>query len=149
MQAFRRTELPLQRIRRALDVLSEQDELHNALASRNLFTDGADVLYDYATGTGDGQLRLLTVVSSAEVAGEGWVALTKDVNIVRDHQAALRASDLRAFALSNANIAGDEMARRYAVNLHRILQRCRKPGPYVDVVHPDRVERRWPAPSTR
>ena len=34
VQAFRRTDLPLQRIRRALDVLSDQGELHNALASR-------------------------------------------------------------------------------------------------------------------
>lgn len=66
VQAFRRTQLPLQRIRRALDVLSEQGELHNALASRQLFTDGAEVLYDYATGVGDGQLRLLTVVSSGQ-----------------------------------------------------------------------------------
>lgn len=66
VQAFRRTELPLQRIRRALDVLSDQGELHNALASRRLFTDGAEILYDYATDTGDGQLRLLTVVSSGQ-----------------------------------------------------------------------------------
>jgi PIN like domain len=43
---------------------------------------------------------------------------------------------------------GDVSARgwaaRYRTNLHRIVQRCRKPGPYVDVVHRDRIERRWP-----
>lgn len=79
-----------------------------------------------------------------DVSARGWVALTKDVNIIRDHQAALRRSTLRVFALSNANIAGEKMATRYRTNIHRIVQRCRKPGPYVDVVHKDRVERRWP-----
>jgi uncharacterized protein (DUF433 family) len=66
VQAFRRTELSLQRIRRALAVLAGQGELHNALASRKLYTDGAEVLYDYAEGVGDGQLRLLTVVRSGQ-----------------------------------------------------------------------------------
>lgn len=66
VQAFRRTALSLQRVRRALEVLAAQGELEHALASRKLFTDGADVLYDYATDTGDGQLRLLTVVSSGQ-----------------------------------------------------------------------------------
>jgi hypothetical protein len=66
------------------------------------------------------------------------------VNLIRDHEQALRSSTLRVFALDNANIAGDEMAQRFQVNLHRIVQRTRKPGPFVDVVHKDRVERRWP-----
>jgi len=66
VQAFRRTDLSLQRIRRALAVLGDQGELHNALASRRLYTDGADVLYDYAREVDDGQLRLLTVVRSGQ-----------------------------------------------------------------------------------
>jgi uncharacterized protein (DUF433 family) len=66
VQAFRRTDLPLQRIRRALDVLGAEGELEHALASRKLYTDGAEILYDYARDTGDGQLRLLTVVSSRQ-----------------------------------------------------------------------------------
>jgi hypothetical protein len=36
------------------------------------------------------------------------------------------------------------MASYYVTNIHRIVRRSRKPGPFVDVVHPDRVERRWP-----
>lgn len=66
VQAFRRTDLPLQRIRRALDVLAAEGELEHALASRKLYTDGAEILYDYARESGDGQLRLLTVVSSRQ-----------------------------------------------------------------------------------
>jgi uncharacterized protein (DUF433 family) len=66
VQAFRRTDLPLQRIRSALHVLAEQDELKHPLASRRLYTDGAQVLFDYAAESADGQLRLLTVVNSGQ-----------------------------------------------------------------------------------
>lgn len=66
VQAFRRTALPLQRIRRALDVWAAQGELTYALASRRLYTDGARLLYDYAREADDGQLRLLTVVDSGQ-----------------------------------------------------------------------------------
>lgn len=48
VQAFRSTGLPMQRIRKALDVLANQGELEHALASRQLYGDGANVLYDYA-----------------------------------------------------------------------------------------------------
>jgi hypothetical protein len=74
----------------------------------------------------------------------GWIALTKDVSITRAHTDALRASTLRTFALPNAHLTGVEMAARFEVNLHRIIQRSRKPGPFVDVVFAGRIERRWP-----
>lgn len=66
VQAFRRTGLPMQRIRKALAVLADQGELEHALASQRLYTDGAQVLYDYANQSGDQMLRLLTVVSSGQ-----------------------------------------------------------------------------------
>lgn len=66
LAAFRATGLPLQRIRPALDRLREEKELEHALASEHLYTDGAEVLYDYARAHGDRQLRLLTVVRSGQ-----------------------------------------------------------------------------------
>jgi uncharacterized protein (DUF433 family) len=66
VQAFRRTGLPLQRVRKALQVLADQGELEHALASKRLYTDGAEVLYEYANEAGDQMLRLLTVVSSGQ-----------------------------------------------------------------------------------
>ena len=66
VQAFRNTGLPLQRIRKALEVLASQGELEHALASRQLFSDGATVLYDYARRSHDRQLRLLTVVHTGQ-----------------------------------------------------------------------------------
>lgn len=81
----------------------------------------------------------------ARASDDGWVALTKDAAIVRDHSDVLLASTLRVFALPNANLTGPAMADRFASNLGRILHRARRPGPWVDVVHPDRIERRWPS----
>lgn len=66
VQAFRQTGLPLQRVRRALHVLADQGELEHALASKRLYSDGAQVLYDYASTSGDQMLRLLTVVDSGQ-----------------------------------------------------------------------------------
>lgn len=66
VQAFRQTGLPLQRIRRALEVLVDEGGIEHALASKKLFSDGANVLYDYASSENDRQLRLLTVVVSGQ-----------------------------------------------------------------------------------
>jgi len=78
-----------------------------------------------------------------DVGKVGMVVPTKDPAILRDHRAALEASRLRVFALTNANITGLEMAERFETNLHRTVQRARKPGPFFDVVGPARIERRW------
>ena len=61
VQAFRRTGLSMQRIRVALEVLARQGELEHALASEQMYSDGANVLYDYASRHEDQQLRLLTL----------------------------------------------------------------------------------------
>lgn len=74
----------------------------------------------------------------------GLIALTKDAAIVRAHRDALAASTLRVFALPNANLTGQEMADRFAHHINRIVQRARKPGPFVDILGPQRIERRWP-----
>lgn len=46
LAAFRRAGVPMQRIRPALTVLAQTIGLEHALASRRLFTDGAEILYD-------------------------------------------------------------------------------------------------------
>lgn len=83
-------------------------------------------------------------IADADLAA--WVALTKDERITRypEEQAALAASRLRVFAIGNQHLTGLQMATYFAVNIHRIVQRSRKPGPFVDVVLKDSVERRWP-----
>jgi uncharacterized protein (DUF433 family) len=66
LAAFRETGLPLQRIRPALERLEQEMGLEYALASKHMYTDGAQVLFDYAEARGDKQLRLLTVVRSGQ-----------------------------------------------------------------------------------
>ena len=51
--AFRKAGVPMQRIRPAIDALAGELGLEHALASRRLYTDGAEVLYDYAQHAGD------------------------------------------------------------------------------------------------
>ena len=74
---------------------------------------------------------------------EGWVALTKDPSIVRDHRDVLAETTLRVFAFNNASLTGKEMADRLGYNFNRILQRAKKPGPYVWIIKPNGLQRRW------
>src|SRR5215469_5177284 len=53
LTAFRKAGVPMQRIRPAIDALAQELGLQHALASRRLYTDGAEVLYDYAQHAGD------------------------------------------------------------------------------------------------
>ena len=80
---------------------------------------------------------------------EGWVALTKDPSIVRDHRDVLAETTLRVFAFNNASLTGQEMADRLGYNFNRILQRAKKPGPYVWIIKPNGLQRRWPKDQDR
>jgi uncharacterized protein (DUF433 family) len=65
LAAFRKAKVPMQRIRPAIAVLAEELGLQHALASKNLYTDGAEVLYDYAQhagGTPEGESAMELVV---------------------------------------------------------------------------------------
>ena len=53
LSAFREAKVPLQRIRPALDCLEEEFGISHALGSKSLYTDGAEVIYDYAESHGD------------------------------------------------------------------------------------------------
>ena len=53
LAAFRAAGVPLQRIRPAVDALQAELGLEHVLASESLYTDGAEVLYDFAESHGD------------------------------------------------------------------------------------------------
>lgn len=63
---FRRAGVPLQRIRPAVKVLSSTIGVDHALASRKLYTDGAEVLYDYAAKREEEELLELVVVRTGQ-----------------------------------------------------------------------------------
>jgi uncharacterized protein (DUF433 family) len=70
LTAMRRSDVPLQRIRPALAQLDREFGLQHALASQRLYTDGAEILFDYAESTKDQQVadaaRELVVVRNGQ-----------------------------------------------------------------------------------
>jgi len=66
LHAFRSRGVPLQRIRPALDRLDREFGLTHALASERLYTDGAEVLFEYRDDIGDDVVGDLVVVRSAQ-----------------------------------------------------------------------------------
>lgn len=89
LTAVRRSGVPLQRIRPALLALDEQFGIEHALASRRLFTDGAQVLFDYAQRAAEPDaaqaVRELVVVRNGEqVFTEAVAALLRRVEFGPD-----------------------------------------------------------------
>lgn len=104
----------------------------------------AHAMADLYPGGADEDVSDVTWIADAD--RRSLVVLTKDERIVRhaDEQEALRRSTLRVFAIANQNLTGAEMARYLRANMDRIVQRSRRPGPFVDVIYRNSVERRWP-----
>jgi uncharacterized protein (DUF433 family) len=66
LSSFRRAGVPLQRIRPAVEVLEREIGVEHALASKRLYTDGAEVLFDYANKSGERKVMELTVVRTQQ-----------------------------------------------------------------------------------
>lgn len=91
LAAIRKSGVPLQRIRPALAQLKREFGIEHALASRRLYTDGAEVLFDYATTDG-------VDADAADAA--------KDLVVVRNGQRAF--NDIIASYLRRVEFASDE-----------------------------------------
>ncbi len=82
-----------------------------------------------------------------DVAGRGWVILTKDKNIRRRHgerEAAL-LSEARIFTLSSGNLRGSEMAARFVQYLDQItVAALALEPPFLVVVSADGLEVVYP-----
>lgn len=73
--AVRRRGVPLQRVRPALEILIRELGVEYALASRRLYTDGAEILFDYGdrfcdTEVGDAAMELVVVRNGQGVFAE-------------------------------------------------------------------------------
>ena len=74
-----------------------------------------------------------------------WVVLTKD-DAIRRRPAEFEAfeiAELRVFCLTNAGLRGAEQTERFIGNIHRIVQRSRKPGPFIYGGYEGRIEQIW------
>lgn len=66
LAAFRKAGVPLQRIRPAVEVFEREIGIEHALASQRLYTDGAEVLFDYAHERHDDELLELVVLRTGQ-----------------------------------------------------------------------------------
>lgn len=94
LAAFRRSGVAMQRIRPALDVLSVELGVHHALASRRLYTDGAEVLFDYGerrqgTDEGSSAFDLVVVRSGQRVFVEAIASYLERIEYGTDGYASL------------------------------------------------------------
>lgn len=115
LAAIRRTGVPLQRIRPALQRLHEELGIEHVLASRSLYTDGAEVIYDFAESQGDTpearSARDLVVVrnsqrvfneiidsylSRVDFASDGWA---RRIHLPKYRSADVIVDPLRSFGL--------------------------------------------------
>jgi uncharacterized protein (DUF433 family) len=107
LASLRRSGVPLQRIRPALDVLAKQIGVAHALASRPLYTDGAELLFDYAeheSGEAAELARGLVVVRSGQrVFREVVDEYLRRIEYSADGYAAL----IRLPAFEHANVVAD------------------------------------------
>jgi uncharacterized protein (DUF433 family) len=135
LSAFRRAGVPLQRIRPAVEVLRDTMGIDHALAAEHLYTDGAEVLFDYAHEHGETDLLELTVVRTGQkqfselvrgylkrirYADDGWASMLelpayRDAKVVVDPKRAfglplLVHGGARVEDIVDRFVAGDHLA---------------------------------------
>lgn len=98
----------MQRVRPALAALEQEIGLEHALASQKLFTDGAELLFDYGerrrtTSEGQSALQLVLVRSGQRVFTEVVEAYLRRIEYARDGYAAL----IHVPAYEHANVVAD------------------------------------------
>ena len=81
-----------------------------------------------------------------DAGGRNWIVLMKDDAIRRRpaERDALVEAGVRAFCLTNAQLRAAEQTERFVSNRHRIIQRARKPGPYIYGVYDKGIRLLWP-----
>lgn len=81
-----------------------------------------------------------------EAGRSDWVVLTKDERIRRRpaELAAVQRHAVRVFCLTSASLTGEQQVERFVTNRHRMLQRAKKPGPWICGVYEDRIATIWP-----
>ncbi|SNQ46551.1 putative antitoxin VapB45 [Frankia canadensis] len=141
LAAIRRAGVPLQRIRPALARLADELGIEHVLASRALYTDGAEVLYDFAESHGDspearGARELVAVRHGQRVFGEIVESYLRRVEFAEDGYARLislpqypRAS----VVVDPARGFGQPIFARGGARLEDALGRFRAGEPLADV----------------
>jgi uncharacterized protein (DUF433 family) len=110
LSAMRQSGVPLQRIRPALDELARTVGVEHALASERLYTDGAEILYDYAG-----------ITKNADVA-----LAARELVVVRNGQRVF--NEIVASYLRRVEFAKDGYARRIQLPAYQRAMVIADPG---------------------
>jgi uncharacterized protein (DUF433 family) len=94
LAAVRRSGVPMQRIRPALDALEQEIGIEHALACSRLYSDGAELLFEYGdrhrgSSEGDSALELVVVRSGQTVFAEALAAYLSRIEYGPDGYASL------------------------------------------------------------
>lgn len=94
LAAVRRSGVPMQRIRPALEALEREIGVEHALASRRLYSDGAELLFEYGdrhrgSSEGDSALELVVVRSGQTVFADALAAYLRRIEYGHDGYASL------------------------------------------------------------
>ena len=108
LAAMRRSGVPMQRVRPALQKLEQDLKVDHALASEKLYTDGAELLFDYADSRRDSQegqaaLQLVVVRSGQTVFAEAIQEYLRGIRYGADGYAKL----IRVPAYQQAEVVAD------------------------------------------
>jgi len=105
------------------------------------------IAHTLASVYGESQAQAVPDEEWIALAGErNWVVFTKD-DAIRHREIELAAVEkyaVKMFCLTNAGLRGDQQCERFVTNIHRIIQRSQKPGPWICGVYEGRVAQIWP-----
>jgi hypothetical protein len=79
----------------------------------------------------------------ADTATRGWAVLGKDERIRRRpaERAAIRHHGARCFYFTRGDLPAAVYAERILANLEAIALACSEDGPFIYIIHPNRIER--------
>ena len=81
-----------------------------------------------------------------EIGRRGWIILTKDANIGRNHleRQALARAGIRMFTLVSQNLSGEDMAEIFRIAIPNIQKFISKhPAPFIAKVYRDSKVKAW------
>ena len=94
--------------------------------------------------TGDGHLVTRLAVPQRR-SSIPFIGLMKDaVHRIEAQREVMERHEVEAFLLVNRHLKGEEQCAFVVANLNRIIQRSRRPGPFVYGSYKDRLKKVWP-----
>ena len=92
----------------------------------------------------DAEETVPDVVWLEQAGRAGWVAQDDAIRRRPVELQALATNGVRAFCLTNANLTGEQQRDRFLANINRMIQRSRRPGPWICAVYERQLVQIWP-----